>query len=124
MLYYNQNIIIIKEIKIMSNAANLTVTAFSEKVADKNGVVLVDFWASWCGPCMMLSPVIDEICADFEGRADVYKVNVDEESELAARFGIMSIPTLIIFKNGEVFDKLVGVVPKESIASVLENALK
>ena len=108
----------------MSNAANLTVAAFSENVANKNGVVLVDFWASWCGPCMMLAPVIDEISSDFSGRADVYKVNVDEESELAARFGIMSIPTLIIFKNGEVFDKLVGVVPKESIASVLENALK
>ena len=108
----------------MSNAANLTVAAFSENVANKNGVVLVDFWASWCGPCMMLAPVIDEISSDFSGRADVYKVNVDEESEIAARFGIMSIPTLIIFKNGEVFDKLVGVVPKESIASVLENALK
>jgi len=108
----------------MSNAISLKSADFASLVSDKTGVCLVDFWASWCGPCMMLAPVIDEVAADFAGRAEIYKVNVDEESELAAKFGIMSIPTLIIFKNGEVFDKLVGVVPKDSIAAVLENALK
>lgn len=107
----------------MSNAASLTASAFSESVENKSGVCLVDFWADWCGPCRMLAPVIDEVAADFAGSADVYKVNVDEESALAARFGIMSIPTLIVFKDGEVFDKLVGVVPKDSIASVINRAL-
>ncbi len=106
----------------MSNAASLTVGNFEEKL--ERGVALVDFWASWCGPCMMLAPTIDEIAEDFAGRAGVYKVNVDDEGELAARFGIMSIPTLIVFRDGEVFDKLVGVVPKENIAEIIENALK
>lgn len=107
----------------MSNAAALTTSAFAEKISGTSGVCLVDFWAAWCGPCMMLSPVIDEVADDYAGRANIYKVNVDEESELAARFGIMSIPTLIVFKNGDVFDKLVGVVPKDSIAKVLDSAL-
>ena len=106
----------------MSNAAALTAKNFEEALS--KGVALVDFWASWCGPCMMLAPTIDEIAEDFSGRAGVYKVNVDDEGELAARFGIMSIPTLIVFRDGEVFDKLVGVVPKENIAEIIENALK
>ena len=106
----------------MSNALALTAANFEEKL--EKGVALVDFWASWCGPCMMLAPTIDEIAEDFAGRAGVYKVNVDDEGELAARFGIMSIPTLIIFKDGEIFDKLVGVVPKENISEIIENALK
>ncbi|MBQ9986526.1 MAG: thioredoxin [Oscillospiraceae bacterium] len=108
----------------MSNAISLKTADFADKVANNSGVVLVDFWASWCGPCMMLAPVIDELSADFAGRVDVYKVNVDEESELAAKFGIMSIPTIIIFKDGEVFDKKVGVLPKDSFAAALEDALK
>jgi len=108
----------------MSNAISLTTAAFADKIENSKGVALVDFWASWCGPCMMLAPVIDEISADFAGRAEVYKVNVDEEGSLAAKFGIMSIPTLIIFKDGEIFDKVVGVVPKDSIAAKIENALK
>ena len=108
----------------MSNAISLTTSAFADKIEGSKGVALIDFWAEWCGPCRMLSPVIDEVAADFAGRAEIYKVNVDEEGELAAKFGIMSIPTLIIFKDGAVFDKLVGVVPKDSIAEKIENALK
>ncbi len=108
----------------MSNALTLTATDFSEKIENGNGVALIDFWAAWCGPCRMLAPTIDEIASDFAGRAEIYKVNVDEEGELAAKFGIMSIPTLIIFKNGEVFDKVVGVVPKDAIAEKIENAIK
>ncbi len=108
----------------MSNAISLTTAEFSEKIENAKGVALVDFWAAWCGPCRMLAPTIDEVASDFAGRADIYKVNVDEEGELAAKFGIMSIPTLIIFKDGEVFDKTLGVVPKDSIAEKLENALK
>ncbi|MBR5543084.1 MAG: thioredoxin [Oscillospiraceae bacterium] len=108
----------------MSNAISLKSADFFAKVESAKGVCLVDFWASWCGPCMMLAPVIDEVAEDFSGRAEIYKVNVDEEGELAAKFGIMSIPTLIIFRDGKVFDKVVGVVPKENISAILENALK
>lgn len=107
----------------MSNALALTTAEFSEKIEKSNGVALIDFWASWCGPCRMLAPVIDEVAEDFAGKCDVYKVNVDEEGDLAAKFGIMSIPTLIIFKNGEAVGKLVGVVPKESIADAINAAL-
>lgn len=107
----------------MSCAASLTNSAFADKIENSRGVALVDFWASWCGPCRMLAPVIDEVSEKFSGRANVYKVNVDEEGELAARFGIMSIPTLIIFKDGEIFDKLIGVVPEEKIEEVLNRAL-
>ena len=108
----------------MSSALAVSKESFRKEVLESEKTVLVDFWAAWCGPCRMLSPVIDEVAADFAGRAEIYKVNVDEEGELAAKFGIMSIPTLIIFKDGAVFDKLVGVVPKDSIAEKIENALK
>ena len=103
---------------------HLNKASFEKLTTQTEKAVLIDFWASWCGPCMMLAPTIDEVAEDFAGRAGVYKVNVDDEGELAARFGIMSIPTLIVFKNGEVFDKIVGVVPKENIAEVIESALK
>ena len=107
----------------MSNAVSLVSADFSDKIENAGGVALIDFWADWCGPCRMLAPTIDEIAEDFAGKAAIYKVNVDEEGALAAKFGIMSIPTLIIFKDGEVFDKLVGVVPKDSIAEALNRAL-
>ena len=107
----------------MSNAVSLKTSEFDAKIKNNSGVCLVDFWADWCGPCRMLAPVVDEIAADFAGKAEIYKVNVDEEGEIAMKFGIMSIPTLIVFKGGEVFDKIVGVVPKEKIAAVLESAI-
>ncbi len=107
----------------MSNAASLTKTSFDEIIAQGKGVALVDFWADWCGPCRMLAPTIDEIAEDFAGRAGVYKVNVDDEGELAARFGVMTIPTLFIFKDGQIADKIVGVVPKAQIAAAIEAAL-
>ncbi len=105
----------------MSNALALTASNFDEKIS--SGVAVVDFWAAWCGPCRMLSPVIDELAADFEGRCAVYKVNVDEEGELAARFGVMTIPTVIIFKDGEIVDKSIGVVPKERFEQAVNAAL-
>ena len=107
----------------MSNAASLTKTSFDEIIAQGKGVARVDFWADWCGPCRMLAPTIDEIAEDFAGRAGVYKVNVDDEGELAARFGVMTIPTLFIFKDGQIADKIVGVVPKAQIAAAIEAAL-
>ncbi|MDN2918649.1 thioredoxin, partial [Campylobacter jejuni] len=82
----------------------------------KEGVALVDFWAPWCGPFRMLAPVIDELANDFDGKAKICKVNTDEQGDLAAEFGVRSIPPLIFFKNGEVVDQLVGAQSKQAIS--------
>ncbi len=87
----------------------------------KNGVVLVDFWATWCGPCKMLAPNVEEIAKEYEGRAVVGKVDVDANPDLAERFGIMSIPALFVFVNGEVKEKLIGYRLKMQIAEVLDK---
>ncbi|CAI8305333.1 MAG: Thioredoxin [Owenweeksia sp. TMED14] len=96
---------------------------FKELVLNSDKPVLVDFWAEWCGPCRMVGPMVNELAVDFEGRAVVGKVDVDSENEIAAQFGIRNIPTLLIFKNGEVVDKQVGVAAKNILADKLEAAL-
>ena len=96
---------------------HLTKDDFDKTVAE--GIVLVDFWATWCGPCRMLAPVIEDLSVKYEGKAKVCKVDVDDQPELAQRFGIMSIPTVIVFKNGVEAGKLIGVSP----ASAYENLL-
>lgn len=96
-----------------------TTQNFEEEVKKYNGTVLVDFYADWCGPCRMMSPVVDEISNE-NTNAKVGKVNCDEEMELAAEFEVMSIPTLIIFKNGEIVKTFVGVTPKEEIEENLK----
>ena len=104
----------------------MEVTVNNQNLAEvlaSSPVVLIDFWATWCGPCRMLAPVVEEVAAEFEGKAVVAKCNVDEAREVAMQDRIMSIPTLIYFKNGEVADKTVGVVSKENIVSKLNNLL-
>ena len=86
-------------------------------------LAMVDFWASWCGPCKMLSPTVEALAEQYEGKALVGKVNVDEEPDLARRFGVMSIPTVVFLKNGREFDRKVGVMPPDAFISVLDNNL-
>ncbi len=88
----------------------------------QKGISLVDFWAPWCGPCRMLAPVIDELAAEFSGRANICKVNTDEEEALSTQFGIRSIPTIVFMKDGEIVDQIVGATTKAILADKL-NAL-
>lgn len=87
----------------------------------KEGVVLVDFWATWCGPCKMIAPVLEELDQDLAGSAKIVKVDVDDNQGTAAQYGIMSIPTLIVFKDGEMVDKTVGFQPKEALAALIKK---
>ena len=101
--------------------AEVTITEqnFEEEVINSPIPVLVDFWATWCGPCRMLAPIIEEIAEEYEGKVKVGKINVDEEAQLAIKFGVSSIPTVMVFKNGEVTDVSVGYRPKEQLTALL-----
>jgi len=105
----------------MMTAITLTKDNFKNEALASDKPVLIDFWASWCGPCRMLSPVVDEIADELAGKVKVGKVNVDEERELAAQFRVMSIPTLAVLKNGKLTASAVGVQPKEAILKMLEK---
>ncbi|MDD2214270.1 MAG: thioredoxin [Oscillospiraceae bacterium] len=93
---------------------------FKDEVVNAAEPVLLDFWASWCGPCRMVSPLVDELAEELTGKVKVGKVNVDEQPELAAQFGVMSIPTLAVLKNGEVVRKAIGAKPKAAIKDMLD----
>lgn len=107
----------------MSEAKTFTDVTFKEDVLNQDGPVLVDFWAPWCGPCRVLGPTIEELANDHGNEFAVGKLNVDENPETAAAFGISSIPSVFVFKNGEVVDRLVGVQPKEVYERALQQAV-
>ncbi len=103
----------------MGGAQELTSADFDEAI--KNGVTLVDFWAEWCGPCRMMVPILEELAEEYEGKVKVRKVNVDVEPDLAARYDVMAIPTLLVFKEGEVQKKFVGVTVKRDLVAAINT---
>ena len=104
-------------------AIEVTDSNFDEKVLNSKIPVLVDFWAEWCGPCRMMGPLVEELSKEYDGKALVAKMDVDSNAGIAARFGIRNIPTILFFKNGEVFDKQVGAVPKSILSSKIDLML-
>ena len=101
----------------------LTAENFEQEILQADKPAIVDFWATWCGPCRMLAPVIEEIANEYEGKVKVGKVNVDDEQELAIRYGVMSIPSVIFFKDGKEIDRKVGVMPAGAFTQVLDSNL-
>ncbi len=109
----------------MGDAKYITATEenFKSEVLESSQPVLVDFWAEWCGPCKMIAPAIEELAADFDGKAKVAKVNVDEQPKLAQEYGVRSIPTLLFFRDGKVTEQLVGAPQKDTLAEKLNNLI-
>jgi len=107
----------------MAEPMEVNADAFSKEVLEEAGPVLVDFWAEWCGPCRMLAPVVEEIAREMEKKVKVVKVNVDLNPSLAASYGIMSIPTLILFKAGKPVERLIGYMPKAKIVEAINRHL-
>ena len=103
----------------MSKPIEITDSNFEEIIASDKPV-LVDFWAEWCGPCRMVGPIVEELAADYDGKAVIGKVDVDTNPEVSAKFGIRSIPTLLVFKGGEIVDKQIGAVPKNVLSQKLD----
>jgi len=107
----------------MANVIHLSDSTFQSEVLEVAGIVFVDFWAPWCGPCKMIGPVIEELSGEYRGKVKICKLDVDENSKTAGEHGIMSIPTMIIFKDGKEVNRLVGFVPKANIAKALDSVL-
>ena len=106
----------------MGKALEISDSNFNE-IVSKNSVVLIDFWAEWCGPCRMIAPMIEELANEYNGKALVGKLDVDNNQESSIKFGVRSIPTLLVFKNGELVDRHVGAVPKDTLSKSLDSNL-
>lgn len=104
-------------------AEQLTADNFKEKVLEGKGTVLVDFFATWCGPCKMLAPIVEQLAEEYADRAAVYKLDVDEAQEIAMQFQVMSIPTLVFFKDGAESERVMGAVPRTVLAEAMERNL-
>ncbi len=106
----------------MGKALEITDSNFND-IVSKNKTVLVDFWAEWCGPCRMIAPMIEELAGEYDGKAVVGKLDIDNNQESSIKFGVRSIPTLLIFKDGELADRHVGAVPKETLSKSIDSNL-
>lgn len=104
----------------MAQALHLTEDTFEQEVIKSDIPVLIDFWATWCGPCRMIAPIVDELAVEYEGKVKVCKVDVDSNQQIAMNYGIRSIPTVLIFKGGEVAETIVGAVPKQQFTDKLD----
>lgn len=108
----------------MSDTVKIVTTdSFDEEVVKSQGLVMVDFWATWCGPCKIVAPVVEELAKEYEGKVTFAKLNTDEHPDIASRFSIRGIPTLMFFKDGKVMDQVVGAVPKGQLKSKLDSLL-
>lgn len=107
----------------MAHPVTVTDTSFKSEVLDSDVPVLVDFWASWCAPCKMIAPIVEELAGEYAGKLSVRKLDVDENGTIAARYSVMSIPTLGIFRGGELIERIVGYMPKEQLKRRIDAAL-
>lgn len=106
-----------------SKVAHLDTASFLETLKSSKTPILVDFWAEWCGPCRALTPILDELAGEYDGKLTVAKVNVDDNQDLAVKYSIRNIPTLLLFKDGEVAEKIVGALPKGQLKNAIERVL-
>ncbi|MBE2893685.1 thioredoxin [Spirabiliibacterium falconis] len=107
----------------MSEVLHVTDASFEQDVLQSSTPVVLDFWAPWCGPCKMIAPILDEIAAELDGKVKIAKINVDENQQVAAKFGVRSIPTLVIFKEGKAVNTQVGALPKTQLTALIEKSI-
>ena len=107
----------------MSDVSEVTTSTWDDEVIKAQGLVMIDFWAAWCGPCRIISPTVEELSKEYSGKIKVLKLNTDENSDIASRYQVMGIPTLMFFKDGTKLDQIVGVVPKQFLKAKIDSFL-